>query len=198
MRQLALAEAVPRLCVDVDSVRRAAAAGERVIVEIGCGKGDATVAMARSTDADALVIACEVNVAVIAALAMAVETLSIQNVRLWPGDAFALLAELDPGSLDEVRVWFPDPWPKIRHAPKRLVTPGRIATITAMLRHGGRLRLATDDASYAAQARASLNAEPRLRLATVERPEERPVTAFESRAGREGRAVTDFVAVRVR
>jgi tRNA (guanine-N7-)-methyltransferase len=197
MRQHALAETVPLLRVDVDSVRRAAAAGERIIVEIGCGKGDATVAMAQSTDADGLVIACEVNVAMIAALAMAVEALSIENVRLWPGDAFALLSELDPGSLDEVRVWFPDPWPKIRHAPKRLVTPDRIATITAVLRPGGRLRLATDDAAYAAEACASLTSEPRLRVDVVERPAERPVTAFEARAGRDARTVTDLVAVRI-
>ena len=197
MRQHALAETVPRLHAEVDAIRRTTADGGRVIVEIGCGKGDATVAMAQSTDADALVVACEVNVAVIAALAMAVDAMAIDNVRLWDGDAFALLAEMDPGSIDEVRVWFPDPWPKIRHAPKRLVTSERVAAITNMLRPRGTLRLATDDAVYAAQASAVLGAEPRLRVAIVERPAERPFTAFEARAARDGRAVTDLVAVRV-
>lgn len=170
--------------------------GRSLIVEIGCGKGDATAAMAPA-DAPALVVACEPNEATCAHLASLLDARGIDNVRLWIGDAFSLLAMLGPQSVAEIRVWFPDPWPKPRQAQKRLTTPLRLALIIEALHLGGVLRLASDDANYAAQAFAAMQAEPRLAAAIVSRPQERPVTVFEARGIREGHAAVDLLARRV-
>ena len=193
MRQRALDELVPRYVA-----RPPFDLSSPLIVEIGCGKGDATAAMAAcDAEAGATVIACEANAATIANLALLLDEAGIDNVRLWLGDALALLAALDAASVSEIRIWFPDPWPKPRQARKRLVTPERFALVVDSLAIGGRIRLATDDAAYAEQTLAAVAADPRMRGGVVARPPERPVTAFEARGLREGREAIDIEAVRV-
>jgi len=190
-RQRAFDEVVPQYTADPPYP------GARVIVEIGCGKGDATAAMAAG-DADSLVIACEPNGAMIAHLALLLDHAGTTNVRLWVGDAFDLLGLLGPASVAEIRVWFPDPWPKPRHAGKRLITPQRLALITDAIEVGGRLRLATDDPDYASEALAAIAAADRLGGQVVARPDQRPITVFEARGLAEGRAATDIEATRLR
>lgn len=200
-RQRAFDELLPRYELDLDDVVAHETAGHeagptrRLIVEIGCGKGDATAAMAAG-DGDALVIACEPNGAMLASLAVLLDVEGITNVRLWLGDAFDLLGALGPGAITEIRVWFPDPWPKPRHAGKRLVTAQRLGLLADALCDGGLLRLATDDAAYCAEAVEAIAAEPRLVGGVVARPSARPVTRFEARGLREGRPATDIVARR--
>lgn len=169
---------------------------DRLIVEIGCGKGEATAAMAPG-ELDATVIACEPNEATMAHLASLLDAGEVTNVRLWIGDAFDLLACVGPQSVDEIRVWFPDPWPKPRHAHKRLVTPLRLGLIVDALRIGGRLRLATDAAAYAKQTLVAIADEHRLQGSQTPRPQERPVTTFEARAHRDYREPIDIEAFRV-
>jgi tRNA (guanine-N7-)-methyltransferase len=194
-RQRWFDELVPRYALSAANLTDAVA-GQHLIVEIGCGKGDATAAMA-SGDSESLVIACEPNEATCAHLAALLDTAQIVNVRIWIGDAFDLLALLGPGSVTEIRAWFPDPWPKPRHAHKRLVTPLRLGLIVDALAHGGKFRLASDAPDYAAEALAAIVGESRLLGGVVDRPSERPVTVFEARGHREGRVATDMQAQRV-
>ena len=42
----------------------------------------------------------------------------------------------------------PDPWPKARHAKRRMVNDGPLDLIAAKLKPGGEFRLATDDPTY--------------------------------------------------
>ncbi|MCU1366158.1 MAG: trmB [Ilumatobacteraceae bacterium] len=193
-RQRAFEELLPRYAVVLDELRAEVEAARPIIVEIGCGKGDATAAMAPSDDA--IVVACEPNGAMLANLAVLLDDGCMGNVRLWLGDAFDLLAALGPAAVAEIRIWFPDPWPKPRHAGKRLVLPLRLALLVDALRIGGVLRLATDDPAYAAEALDAIAAEPRLVGHIVQRPATRPVTRFEARGLRDGRAATDIEARR--
>ncbi len=202
-RQRSFDQLVPRYQITPEDALSSAttllsdAGTTRLIVEIGCGKGEATAAMAPA-EPDALVIACEPNEATIAHLGWLLDAGKVTNVRLWIGDAFDFLALVGPRVVDEVRVWFPDPWPKPRHAHKRLVTALRLGLIVDALRLGGVLRLATDDASYADEATVAIGNEQRLRGGVVPRPDERPVTTFEARGLRLGLPAVDIVATRVR
>lgn len=191
-RQRWFDELVPRDLFDAERDL----AGEAIIVEIGCGKGDATAAMAPA-DLPALVIACEPNEATCAHLASLLDAGGIANVRVWNGDAFDLLALLGPQSVAEIRAWFPDPWPKPRHADKRLVTPLRLGLIVDAVVLGGSFRLASDAPEYVAEALAAIGDEPRLHGGIVDRPVNRPVTVFEARGLKDGRNATDVLARRV-
>jgi tRNA (guanine-N7-)-methyltransferase len=118
-------------------------------------------------------------------------------VRFCSVDAVWALEHLvAPGSLAELWTFFPDPWPKTRHHKRRLLTAASVALVADRLRPGGRLRVATDDASYAAQVLQAVGQCPLLDGGVVARPDDRPVTAFERRALDAGRPVTDIAAVR--
>ncbi len=172
-----------------------------LVLEIGSGMGESTAALAAAApDVDHLAV--EVFEPGLAQLLMRVADAGLTNLALLRGDALALLRESVPeGSLDAVRIFFPDPWPKRRHRKRRLVQPDVVALVASRIRVGGVLHLATDWADYATQMLAVCTGEPRLRNCSPDgwtpRPEWRPVTKFEERARIEGREVRDLVFRRV-
>lgn len=187
----------PRWAVDVDPAFDARAAFGRaapLVLEIGSGRGEATAALA-AADPGRDVLAAEVHTPGVAALLRQVEQQRLTNVRVVEADGLTVLRTLAAGSLDEVRVFFPDPWPKTRHVGRRLVDGGFAALVADRLRPGGRLHVATDWAAYAEQVLRVVAAEPRLALAGRERGD-RPVTRYEQRGRDAGRASYDVVAVR--
>ena len=166
-----------------------------LVLEIGSGTGEAAVAMA-AADPSRDLLAVEVHTPGVATLLRRVEQEGLRNVRVAEADGLQVLTDaLAPASLDEVRVFFPDPWPKARHVKRRLVTPAFAALVADRLRPGGRLHVATDWASYAEQVLEVVGASPDLELVSRDRGA-RPTTRFERRGTAAGRAITDVVAVR--
>ncbi|WP_408011973.1 tRNA (guanosine(46)-N7)-methyltransferase TrmB [Saccharopolyspora aridisoli] len=175
-----------------------------VVLEIGSGMGETTAQLV-AAQPDVNYLAVEVYKPGLAQLMLRAEKLEVSNLRLLRGDAIVLLREhVEPGSLDEVRIYFPDPWPKKRHHKRRLVQPGSVELITSRLRPGGVLHLATDWENYAEQMRAVCEAESQLSNRYADepggwapRPDWRPVTKFENRAHDEGREIHDLIYERV-
>ena len=168
-----------------------------LVLEIGSGTGEATAALA-AADAARDVLAVEVHLPGVVALLRQVEERHLTNVRVAEADGLHVLRDLlAPGSLDEVRVFFPDPWPKARHAKRRLVDASFAALVADRLRPGGRLHVATDWLAYAERVLRVVDAEPHLDLHARDRGG-RPVTRFEQRGLDAGRRSYDVVAVRAR
>ena len=169
-----------------------------LVLEIGCGTGTSTLAMAQSEPA-VDVIAVEVYRRGLAQLLSAIERENVTNIRLIRGDAVDVLECLvAPGSLSGVRVFFPDPWPKARHHKRRLLQPDTVALIADRLRVGGVLHAATDHPGYAERIAEVGDAEPRLTRVGPDRGElaisvVRPSTKYESKAQHAGSAVTELV-----
>jgi tRNA (guanine-N7-)-methyltransferase len=167
-----------------------------VVLEIGSGMGETTSKLAAAAP-DVNYVAVEVYQAGLAQLMMRAEDLGVRNLRLLRGDAVILLTEhIAPGSLAEVRLYFPDPWPKKRHHKRRIVQPGFVSLVASRLVQGGRFHMATDWQHYAEHMLEVCGAEPRLRNVYPEwapRPEWRPVTKFESRAHTEERVIRDLI-----
>src|SRR3954452_20118239 len=72
----------------------------------------------------------------------------LANVRLWRGDALDVLQRLHDGGLSFLYLLHPDPWPKARHAKRRMVNDAPVDLFAAKLKPGGEFRLATDDPTY--------------------------------------------------
>jgi tRNA (guanine-N7-)-methyltransferase len=72
----------------------------------------------------------------------------LRNVRLWRGDALDVLQRVPDGALSFLYLLHPDPWPKARHAKRRMVNDGPLELFAAKLKPGGEFRLATDDPTY--------------------------------------------------
>jgi tRNA (guanine-N7-)-methyltransferase len=168
-----------------------------LVLEIGCGTGTSTLAMAQA-EPEVDVIAVEVYRRGLAQLLSAIDRENVTNIRLIRGDAVDVLECLiAPCSLSGVRVFFPDPWPKVRHHKRRLLQPATVALIADRLRLSGVLHAATDHSGYAEQIAEVGDAEPRL--SRVDAPSElgisvvRPITKYEDKAQHAGSAVTEFV-----
>jgi tRNA (guanine-N7-)-methyltransferase len=69
----------------------------------------------------------------------------LSNVRLHRGDAVEVLQRVPDGALSFLYLLHPDPWPKARHAKRRMVNDRPVDLFAAKLRAGGEFRLATDD-----------------------------------------------------
>lgn len=183
--------------VDGQPLDTAAVFGRRapLALEIGSGMGEATAAWAADRP-DLDVLAVEVHTPGLGALLRRVEDAGLTNVRVAEGDALVVLRDmLGPESLAEVRALFPDPWPKSRHAKRRLVTAAFADLVADRLGAGGVLHVATDWPPYAEQVVAVLSGHPAYRTVVGER-RGRPVTRFEQQGLDAGRAPTDVVATR--
>ncbi len=167
-----------------------------VVLEIGSGMGETTAKLAAAAP-DVNYLAVEVYQAGLAQLMMRAQELGLTNLRLLRGDAVILLTDhIEPGSLDEVRLYFPDPWPKKRHHKRRIVQPDFASLVASRLRPGGRFHMATDWEPYAEHMLEVCEAEPGLTNVYggwAPRPEWRPVTKFESRAHAEDRNIRDLI-----
>lgn len=175
-----------------------AAFGRRapLVVEIGCGSGDALVAGALARP-DWDFLALEVWRPglghALAKMESATGGAALPNVRIVEADAaIALQTMLEPGSVHEVWTFFPDPWPKAKHHKRRIVSAELADSVTDLLAPGGVWRLATDWEEYAVSMREVLDPHPRLELVSTERAPLRPVTRFERRGTEAGRAITDL------
>lgn len=168
-----------------------------VVVEIGPGMGDSLAPMAAARP-DLDILAFEVFEPAIAALLARLATEEIGNVRIASVDAVDGFSHLlPPDSVDEIWMFFPDPWHKARHHKRRLLSARFADLVATRLRAGGRWRLATDWPDYAAQMRDVLD---RHRDFESEHPKDaaprwadRPVTRFEQRGIDAGRSIVDLV-----
>lgn len=167
-----------------------------VILDIGFGGGEATIAMALA-DPSRDVIAIEVHTPGISNVLDAIHRHSITNVRVADGDVQEFIDRIPAASLDEVRIYFPDPWPKMSQRRRRLVQAGFIARVIDRLAVGGRIHLATDIFDYAVQMQTVCNAFTQLSGGVVDRPTSRPLTRFEQRGLDENRPPTDLIYHRV-
>ncbi|WP_420452129.1 tRNA (guanine(46)-N(7))-methyltransferase TrmB [Ilumatobacter sp.] len=166
--------------------------GRGVVLDIGFGHGESTIQMARA-DPSVDVIGVEVHDPGVVTVLDAVENDPLPHVRVVHGDVIALLARIGAETLDGVRIYFPDPWPKTRQHHRRLVRADVVGALTDRMRVGAELHLATDVADYARLMRSVCDDEPRLAGGVVERPPARPITRFERRGLDAGRTVTDLV-----
>src|SRR3546814_11077196 len=64
------------------------------------------------------------------------------------GDALEVLRRVPDGALTMLYLLHPDPWPKARHAKRRLMNDGPVRLFAAKLRPGGEMRFGTDHPVY--------------------------------------------------
>ncbi len=172
------------------------------VLEIGFGNGEA-LAWAAQHDPARDYLGIEVHSPGVGRLMNALAAVDARNVRLYRHDAVEVLRdEMAPAALDEVRIWFPDPWPKKRHHKRRLVQPAFVELLATRVKPCGLLHLATDWPEYALHMREVLAAQPAWRLRDGEsgesrRPAWRTETRFERRGVALGHPVTDLLYDRV-
>jgi tRNA (guanine-N7-)-methyltransferase len=148
-------------------------------VEIGFGNGEYLEYMARRTPHT--VVGIEVSQWCVTKAARRALAGGLQNVRLLLGDARYLLRyAFEPCSVREVYMHFPCPWPKRRHAGRRVTSPRFAELIGRCLETEGSFTLATDVEWYANETRDVFAANGNFDTSPVERNQKRDyITKYE-------------------
>ena len=115
--------------------------------EIGFGSGE-HLAYRADMLPDHGFIGCEPFVNGVAVALGHIRDQNLANVRLWNNDALDVLRRVPDGALSFLYLLHPDPWPKARHAKRRMVNDGPVDLFASKLKPGGEFRLATDDPTY--------------------------------------------------
>ena len=120
-----------------------------IFVEIGMGKGQFLLAMAKKYP-ERNFVGVEKYASV---LVRGLESFNHQskppaltNVRLLCMDAISLDQVFAPGEVEGIYLNFSDPWPKARHEKRRLTSKDYLAQYTNILVSRGRLEMKTDNA----------------------------------------------------
>jgi tRNA (guanine-N7-)-methyltransferase len=165
-----------------------------LIVEIGSGRGESLVAEAKAQP-DINFLGLEVYVPGVAQTLVAMRHVGADNIRMAivnAPEAFATM--LAPGSVSEVRTWFPDPWHKARHHKRRLITVEFTQLVARALAPPGIWRIATDWDDYATWIADVLTTSPFVEGGPVPRFAGRIETRFERKGVAAGRVIHDFEA----
>ncbi|HXQ63775.1 MAG TPA: tRNA (guanosine(46)-N7)-methyltransferase TrmB [Steroidobacteraceae bacterium] len=172
-------------------------------LEIGFGDGESLVALAQAQPARDY-LGVEVHAPGVGHCLLGAAAAGLCNLRLMRHDAVEVLEHsLTPAALDEVLIYFADPWPKKRHHKRRLIQPPFVTLLASRIAAGGHLRLATDWEPYAEWMLEVLGASPQFRNVAgaaryAPRPAERPLTKFERRGSRLGHIARDLEFERLR
>lgn len=173
-----------------------------VIMEIGFGNGDATWQMA-SAHPEENYLGVEVHRPGVGHLLLKIEEQNLGNIRIACADAVEFLQRrIAEASLDGVRIYFPDPWPKKRHHKRRIIQAAFVRLLASRMRTGAVLHLATDWAPYAdfmleeiAAVEGFVNLSDQGDFCHM--PEWRPQTKYEKRGERLGHHVRDLLFRRI-
>lgn len=162
-------------------------------VEIGFGGGEHLAAQA-ALHPDVGFVGCEPFMNGVASLVSHIQTQCLNNIRIVKDDARLLLTRLPPQSVSRIFVLFPDPWPKRRHNKRRIIQNATVQAFAHILKPGGLLHMATDDAAYAQWMQQVMAQRKEFELtlgprsSVYERPTDWPLTRYEQKGIAQGRA----------
>jgi len=167
--------------------------GEKLVLEIGCGKGAFLCQYAFNFPKNCI-LGVEWDAYCSNSTAKKIAKMGLKNAAVMRGDLFYFLKDLMPaGSIDEVHIYFPDPWPKRRHHKKRLaLREGFLEQIHRVLKPGKRLfHWATDHEEYNTLALKAFRNFPNAKILQENNaePTHGIETGFEKKYKREGRKI---------
>ena len=120
-----------------------------IIVEIGFGMGDATVAIAEANP-NINYLGIEVHTPGVGKVLSEIKRRDLKNLYIIEYDAMEVLEKMiADNSVNGFHIFFPDPWPKKRHHKRRLVQRPRTNLLAQKMASGGYLYFVTDIIEYA-------------------------------------------------
>ena len=167
-------------------------------LEIGFGGGEHLAGLAEANPTINF-IGAEPFVNGVASLLRHMQTRNLSNIRIWDDDVRLILPALPAAGLASVYIMFPDPWPKKRHAARRILQADMMDILAQLIRPNGQLVLASDDPTakiwllQTALAHAQFRWTARRPADWRHRPPQLPATRYMNKAEQAGRQPSWFV-----
>jgi tRNA (guanine-N7-)-methyltransferase len=118
--------------------------GQPLTLELGCGKADFSLEMARRYPERSFVGVDIKRDRLWVAARRALES-GLGNLAFVHAHLIELASLLPPASAEQVWITFPDPFPKNRHAKHRMINPPFLAQYRQLLLPGGQVHFKTDN-----------------------------------------------------
>ena len=164
---------------------------EKNILEIGFGTGSSVIDLQKNFKGNYYCI--ESYTLGIKNINKYIEENDVNNIHVYQGDAIEIIEEhFDDESLDEILIFFPDPWPKYKHRKRRILNSFSIRLFFEKLKIGGLIHFATDHINYAYSAKELISNYTRRSLSFGNR-RNRPITNYEKRGKKRKNFVFDII-----
>lgn len=162
------------------------------ILDIGFGTGTSTKVL-YSKNKDNL-ICIESYMQGINNLKKYIKENKIDNISVFYGDAIEVISQQLPDkSIDEILIFFPDPWPKNKHHKRRLINLYSLNLFFNKLKKGGLFHFATDHIIYAYNTKNMFEEYIGEKVFFSSNRRNRPITNFEKRGLRRKNFVFDLI-----
>ena len=139
---------VPANCFEPLDFKEIFARKAPVELDLGCGEGSFLAAMAAENPTRDF-LGVERLAGRVSSACRKIERGGLTNARITQFEISYVVEHLLPrSSITAFYLLFPDPWPKRRHAARRLVNENFLAAISRALIPGGAIRIATDETEY--------------------------------------------------
>ncbi len=117
---------------------------QQLELELGMGKGDFITGLA-GLYPDRFFVGVETQLDIVYYAALKVRAAGSKNLKLIHGNVRELEGWFLPGQVSCIHINFCDPWPKVRHAKRRLIERNFLQTYRRLIATGGSLRFKTDN-----------------------------------------------------
>lgn len=114
-----------------------------IILEIGFGSGENLLKSAKMNP-DVLYLGADPFLNTNAKCIKAILNYNIKNIMIWPDDIRKIIEFFPSNIFSEIKILFPDPWPKFKHKNRRLIQDNFLISLYNVLKTNGNITLATD------------------------------------------------------
>ena len=116
---------------------------KKIILEIGFGGGENLINSAKENPTFGY-IGADPFLNTTAKLIKKLNVNKLMNIKIWPDDVRNFFSFIPNNSIYQIKILFPDPWPKNKHKARRLVQQNFIETIHKILEPNGVVTFGTD------------------------------------------------------
>ena len=116
---------------------------KKIFLEIGFGGGE-HLAMEAKNNPENGYIGAEPFLNGVSSLLRHCRDKELENLLIWPDDIRLQLPSWSNDCLDGIFIMFPDPWPKVRHAGRRIINKVNLTEFARLIKVGGFIRMASD------------------------------------------------------
>ena len=117
------------------------------ILDVGTGYGETSIFLAKQYS-DKVIVSCEKYMDGNISLLKNIEQNKIHNIQLHNGNVYDVLESTNNKCVGLIWIFFPDPWPKNRHAKRRLITRDFLIKLHKILKEKSEIHIATDSTIY--------------------------------------------------